>query len=581
MSKFFYLAILLVNIILFLNLTSTQHFTLYLIILHTFSVLLLIALLIRFSSFYHFIKTHIIDVVLISGLLMLAFSVYVYKIDIITPGIQGDELTIAKTSERIFASHEIIPFVPANYGHPTPLLYLTGINIKLFGKTLFAIRLTSILFGALSVAVFYILLRLYFIKTIAFATSLLMLFSYPFIIVSRLAYEITPEIFFLILSAIILTLADKTKNTRYYIALGLSLGAGLYTYVGFRIFAAIILFLVILITSKIMKSWKSVIRISASILFGLFIIITPLLSYSIGHPAQLMARTNALSPLTQNFSNKEIIQELGANISRLPRLFFNETNSKNPHGDANFKQNPSNVSMFDVGTFLLLLIGTIVLLKKNKWLLAIISTFTFAAIANDILSIERIPQAMNLYGIGHPNTLRIAGIIPIIYFIIAYGLDGIKRLFKKLDKTLSWFIFIFAAGFVAITNWYLYYEQPLNQWFSIYIYEMNSVRSLHIAEVINKTPVKKVYLSPSFMADDRIKYFSRQEIIMLPFIPKTATEILKNKNSADLIIFDPDYNPKLGKEFLTTIQTQPEAFHGKILTSPDQKVDAFIMGQYH
>ena len=85
-------------------------------------------------------KKRVFDYLAIACIFFIALILYSYKADSITPGIQLDELTIAKAGEHILLQHEYTPFISINYGHPTPLLYFEGISIHLFGVSLFAIR---------------------------------------------------------------------------------------------------------------------------------------------------------------------------------------------------------------------------------------------------------------------------------------------------------------------------------------------------------------------------------------------------------------------------------------------------------
>jgi 4-amino-4-deoxy-L-arabinose transferase-like glycosyltransferase len=518
-------------------------------------------------------KNYLLDVLLVVILFSIAFFVYSYKIDVVTPGIQGDEITIARAGEYVLSLPEIVPFVDINYGHPTPLLYFEGTSIKLFGKTLFAIRLSSIFFGALSVVAFYVLLRSFFNKTVSIVTSVMMLFSYPLVVVSRLAYEITPSLFFQIMTIVFLHLAWKTKKLKFYAAVGLSLGAGLYTYVGFRTFALIIIFITVFIQFKLWKRGEKFVKRSAGIfLLSFFVITAPLFAYSLGHASVISARAKSLSPFHQGLPAMEVFKELQGATFRLANLFLPNSNTDhNPNGDPNLKQNPSRVPMFDIVTFLLFINGLIFMITKNKKLFLVTAVLSISPLINDIFSLERIPEG-HYYGIGHPNTLRIAGVIPIIYFIIAFGLFKMKAFFDEQAKGFYTTMLVVVGGIVASLNWYVYFNQPFNE----YVYFYNGARMLRVAEFLNKTSTKEVYISPTFIADERVKYFTSKDVAMIPYKPKTVEQMLSDTNSLELIIFAPDFNEKLGRAFWEKIKSQPEIFHGEILASPDNKIDAII-----
>lgn len=576
-NKIFLLSLFGINLLFFFIFLITRHYSFFAVLVNILSILLVATWAINVKHIHFFFKKYAVDIFFLLSLFLFAFSIYSYKVDVVTPGIQGDEITVARVSERVLSLPEYAPFIETNYGHATPLLYFTGLSIKLLGKTLFAIRLQGILFGALSVAAFYILLRIFFSKTLSAVASLMLLFSYPLVAVSRLAYEITPSLFFQLLTVILLYLAWKTKNIRYYAAVGLSLGAGLYTYVGFRMFAFIIAGFFTYQLFKALKHDRKILQRLAVFLVSLFIIAMPLLSYSINHPTEIMARAKSLSPFNQGLPAIEVYKELQGATFRLTNLFLPNSNTDhNPNGDPSLKQNPSRVSIFDIVTFLFFINGLIFLLTKNRNLFLLISILSISPLVNDIFSLERIPEG-HYYGIGHPNTLRIAGIIPIIYFIVAFGLNKIKPFFDEQAKGFYATVLILIATVVIFLNWSSYFGQPFND----YVYFYNGVKMLHVADVLNNTSAKTVYLSPSFINEDRVKYFMKRDVNIVSYTPKTADQILMDSESKEMIIIDPDFDEKLGKDLWEKIKTQPELLNGriKLLTSPDNKIDSIIINQ--
>jgi 4-amino-4-deoxy-L-arabinose transferase-like glycosyltransferase len=575
-KKIFLISLFTINIFLFFVFLTTQQFPSFAVLINVLSILLITAWVIDIKHVNIFLKKHVLDIFLVSGLFFIAFTVYSYKVDSITPGIQGDEITIASASEHVLSLPEYVPFVDVNYGHATPLLYFTGLSVKLLGKTLFAIRLESILFGALSISVFYILLRLFFSKALSVAVASMMLFCYPLVVISRLAYEITPSLFFQIISLVFLYKAWKTKNMRFYVALGLSLGAGLYTYVGFRTFLLVIIGLIAFSLHKLYKHNKNVAKRSIIVfLITLFITISTLLAYSFGHGEQIAARAQSLSIFNQGLSASEVVKELGGATFRLSNLFLSKENTDhNPNGDPEPRRNPSSTSMFDIVTFFLFISGFIFLFIKDKKLFLIIAIISFSPLVNDIFSLERIPEA-HYYGMDSPNTLRIAGIIPIIYFIVAFGLHRIKPFFGEQIKGFYQIALVLTASILIFFNWYYYFAQPFNA----FVYVYNGVKMLHVTNVVNNISNNTIYMSPSLANDDRVKYFVKKSVTIVSYIPKNLDQVMSDSESKKPIIIDADFDEKLGKALLKKVKDQPELLNGKInlLTSPDNKIDAFII----
>src|SRR3989338_4252234 len=172
MKKLIFINIFAVNFIFFFIFYFTQKFPTPLMLIHILTLIFLSLWIFNPKKIYIFIQKNRLDLVLIACLFLLAFIVRLYKVEVITPGMYGDEVTIAMAGEQVLSSREFVPFVDINYGHPTPLLYLEGIIINMLGRTLTAVRLPSILFGIMNVALFYIFLKLFFNRPIAFAVSL-------------------------------------------------------------------------------------------------------------------------------------------------------------------------------------------------------------------------------------------------------------------------------------------------------------------------------------------------------------------------------------------------------------------------
>lgn len=432
----------------------------------------------------------------------------------------ADEVVVAQAGEQVLSSPTFVPFVDINYGHPTPLLYLEGLSIRFLGKTLTTIRLSSIVFGALDIVIFYLFLRLFFRLPIAVVSSFMLIFSYPHLVVSRLAYEITAFIFFEILSLIFFYLAYRTNKARYFVGIGLALGAGVYTYVGFRTFALCILLAAFLLLGKKVQTYRNQLLKIGLIFAALFISTTPFLSYGISHRDSVLARTRALSVFGQNLPPDEISKEIQGSVLRLSHLFFFD-------GDPNPRQNPLGVSVFDTVTLIFSVIGLLALAKRQRSLFFISFFLCLPAVINDIFSLERIPE-FHYYGLGHPNTFRIAGLIPIIYFWLAEGIDRLQSLSMKISKyapVISGVI----VGSIVIINWHNYFDQfSLKPAFYLYNYEYNGQRMLNIARRINESSAAEVQLSPSFVSDIRISYFTRKNVAVFSFMPNSEKDVLRS-----------------------------------------------------
>ncbi|MCJ7805815.1 glycosyltransferase family 39 protein [Patescibacteria group bacterium] len=457
-------------------------------------------------------------------LVFLSFAIYLYKVEEITPGAWGDEIVIGQTSEKLVKSPGFSVFVDVNYGHPTPLLYLTGSVTNLFGKSLTSLRLVSIMFGALGVGLSYLLFTLFFDEQVSFLGALAMLTSYPLIIISRFAYEATAAIFFGVLSILFGIQMVKTKKVYWALLFGVALGAGIYTYLGFRTMAPLIFLVFSLILFKQEAPRKALVK-TLLVMFTVAVISSPILIYAFRNPQQFWARTKSVSIFNYNLSPSGILKEFGAGTARTIGMFF-------VTGDPNPRQNPSGTTMFDLLTTCLMLVGVVYLWRKNKVVAYVCLFLAISPLINDIFTVEFFPE-FHYYGTGHPNVLRVSGIIPIVYFLVTAGLASIKSfLSTQLDKKKVVWVLILIVGIALLINLGRYFGQTVSR----FNYVINGAGEIKIAKYINKSQKHKIVLSPSLYNDIRIQYLVNDKTLeKSDTIPSEELTIIKSTDNPEVI----------------------------------------------
>ncbi|MDO8609618.1 MAG: hypothetical protein Q7R95_03645, partial [bacterium] len=332
-----------------------------------------------------------------------------------------------------------------------------------------------------------------------------------------------------------------------------------YSYLSFRLTA---IPLIIAMIALIAFNHMSFPRFTGmTILFSVILIITlPLNIYSFQHPDQVWARTNTISIFNQKFSPTEFRKELMANIARTYGTFINVP-------DPNPRQNPANTTPFDNITVLLIFTSLIIVFKKNKSFFIFIISLIFISLLGDILSIEKIPE-FHYYGLGHPNTLRISSIIPIMYICIAIIFHYV---FNKLpNKILGLSLLTCIAFIISAVHLNRYFNQP----YLPYNYQVNGVKMLQLSEIINKTNVNHLILSSTILEDPRIQYFSQDKIKNAKIISNNTINDYKN-NSSTMIIIDAPQNKELAQTFFT--QGPQNGFQTYILKNPWNYPEAVIL----
>lgn len=454
-----------------------------------------------------YLHRHTSDLIIAAGFTFSALIIYLYRVTEITPGAWGDEITLGNMAQYLRKMGSFTPFVTHNMGHPTPLIYLSLLFITIMGRSLVSLRIVSVLFGALNAGLFYLFARRFFNKSYSALAAVLIVTSYVHIAVSRFAYEMSAAVFFFIAALLLLDLIRQRVTAGRIALYGLTLGLGIYTYLAFRTVA------VIFIGAGLFFIWKkSSTKPKHMILFviSLLVILLPLFVYGYYHPSDLNVRVKALSVFDQGLPAHEVANELqGATYRTLTMFFFT--------GDPNPRQNPAGTTPFDILTSLLFLSGLAWLLVKKKAWFVILFSLSVTILATEIVTLERIPE-FHYYGLGHPNTLRITLLVPLVAFGAIISLRySIEKFIQGEGK--MWVAAIIVAV-IALINLNRYFGQQENQW----IYATNFVVPLKIVNYLNDTQPPEAYLSPEYYNNVHINYFIHPSIhLKLAAVPSDCS----------------------------------------------------------
>ena len=497
----FYLFSVILNLILFALFIATQHYSPILMAFHILSLAALWGVLFYHLQIIKLLQTRWKEALIILLLIVASLGVGLYQVTEITPGMYGDEVTVGRKSLALLQKAEWPPF-DGVYSHPTPLLYLTAASINTFGHTMTAIRLPSIIFGALAVGAFFLLLRLFFPVSIAVTGSILLLFQYTHVILSRLAYEPPASLFFQIVTMLFVTLYWKTKERIYLIAIALGVGAGLYTYLNFRAFAVTVFFITVFLlvrTSVAKKLWLNL----ALFISLLLVTAMPLISYSIIDPHGFWLRPAEISIFSRHYSPEEFSKELWGNIVRTGGFAF--------IGDPNPDKNPSAVTLFDPLTMLVAVVGLVYLFRRKRTAFWILLLMLAPPFVSDIFSTEVIPE-FHYYGLGHPNALRVSGLIWVVLFAASAGLYSIYTKWREKHAAEAWTLIGVLVVTISIWNLNLYFNQAtINPSFYLYNEDVNHQETLSLISYLNQSPSKKIALTKSLFVLEMVPFFMNND----------------------------------------------------------------------
>ena len=504
-------------------------------------------------------------------LIVLIFTsiTYLTRISEITPGAHGDEITIGLAAQDIVTQSRFVPFIPVNLGHPTILLYLTGFIFQTLGPSLVTLRLSSVIFGVATTAVFYLLLRRFVSGQSAEVTSVLFGLSYPMIILSRLAYEMTAALFFFVSAFLFLQLSWSLRQNpvRWWLiaSSGILTGWGLSTYVGFRLLAVVLLVIVVVIGWQ-QKKLKAASLIIILFLSAVVLSSASLLNYAANHLTEFWQRTYSVSVFHQNLPAGEVAREIMASAGNVFKMFCS--------GDPNFRHNPTSKPMFDFLTTTAALAGLLYLLRKPSTRILGATTLILALLTllNDLFTIELIPD-FRYYGQGHPNTLRVFAFIPFMYFWVAFAWEWLRQ--HCSNQRLYFMIMLSAASLAVLVNLVWYFDQSPRSLAYLYNYQVNRAQEVTAAKLTHQLPDgSTVFVSQSLLKSSHFSLLQNPALTIASL--EDAPEPANLSSNQGLLVVRTDVEDELFDSF-TEYQKGRSASSVKLLLSPQGEADLVLI----
>ena len=212
------------------------------------------------------------------------------------PGLNHDAAWHGSVALRILNGESFGVYTPEAFGHEMPYYYVMAAMFRVFGFSRLGIEGTATLFGALSVALFYGIIRR---KTgsswWALGLGLLWISSSALVLYSRVGWQlITLVPAALWVAGACRFYCDEPERARFWaLQIGLSAGVVLYTYNGGRaILAFVPLFWVFRLVQT--RGQKSVKWDAALSLLLFFAVCAPMLFYAATHFAEWNGRASSL-----------------------------------------------------------------------------------------------------------------------------------------------------------------------------------------------------------------------------------------------------------------------------------------------
>lgn len=441
-------------------------------------------------------------------IIALGFFLRIYNIESAPPGVYPDEAVNGEDAIRAIATGNYQWFYPANNGREGLFMNFIAFCFKLFGISVLSLKLPSIIFGTLTIWGTYLVAKEVFKKErIGLIAAFLVSVSFWAMNFSRISFRAVMLPFILVFSFYFLLKGIRTNKFLPFAIGGFIFGAGLHTYIAFRVAPAILVFLLIsymLTTENFLKIyWKKI------LIFILFAAISamPIIYTFYSHPEYLESRSANISILSPEVNQGKIIQTF-------LRSFGMSLVKYNFWGDQNWRHNFPPYPVLDPLTGIMFLAGFIFsvfkffqllgkrFLKKVKnpdlnIYILLVSWFFFMLV----------PEFMTSEGL--PHALRSIGTLPVVIIFAAMVFNYLIEKMENFEKSMKRFACIFAVSvfvFIGIFNTVKYHVVWANRLETAQSFEKVLMETSDYIRAIH--PGTEIYVITGSMQRVPIKVFN-------------------------------------------------------------------------
>lgn len=339
---------------------------------------------------------------LLGLILALAALMRLYQLDSLPPGLHPDEAANGLDIFKILEEKDFQPFYERNGGRESLFFFLQSIGVTLFGNTIFGLRIVPALIGVASVAAVYLWTASWFRRRTALIAALLMAVTPWGVIISRDGFRAGMVALMIPLTLWLFTKAFQTKKNLWFILAGVSLGAGFYTYIAYRMFplalGAMLVF-VFLWRRKWLRQWWRKVAIA---LAAMTVVLIPLGLYAIENPNDIAGRPGGVSVFNPDLNKGDLIGTLADTTAKTALMF-------NVRGDENYRHNMGGEPQFNIFVGAMFLLGIFVAIARIKRLHYFGLLMVFGAmLLPAVLTAEGIPHALRSIGALAPGLVLAA-----------------------------------------------------------------------------------------------------------------------------------------------------------------------------
>ncbi len=387
---------------------------------------------------------------------ILALFLRLYKLDQFPLGFHVDEAKVAWESLSILKTARddhgnLLALYYNSFGdyRPTGIFYVTIPSLIIFGRTNFAVRFSSAVFGALTIfPIYFLALTTTKKKSIAFTASLLLAIIPWGVTTSRATSEVVISCF-LILSS----LAFLSRKPLFSF---LILITSFFFYHSARVMCPLLMLTWIIYLSqsgKLRLLSSNKIDVSKKIIFGF--LATSFVSLILLLSPSGLSRYNQVKLSSPNL--RDIVIQYTSYFD--PNFLIGDMAKP-------FRYTTANVGIVSIPIFLCFLLGVFYIIKTNKDKILIL-----------LFVLGPIPAALTIE--DSPNLHRAFFMLPFLVIIAAIGFNWLREKHKLITKIMIicilWSFVSFATNYLDINNNFAFqYRNPQTKRLALYLAQVKN-----------------------------------------------------------------------------------------------------------
>jgi len=375
------------------------------------------------NTIHSFLKKPAVVFVVI---IIIATFFRLYNLSSTPPGLYPDEAMNGNNALEVLHTGQTKVFYPENNGREGLFINIQALFVKTLHNEPWVLRLVSALFGILTVAGVWALMKTLLDKSYIWAVHAGAFFtaiSFWHINFSRIGFRAIMAPAFLVWALYFASFALKKDGWRITALLaiigGFLYGLGMHSYIAYRATPLLIIIFFLFARRYLSIPWKKVAGILALFVVASLVAFAPLGIYFLEHPADFLGRTSQVSVL----SSPAPLKNLASNIAKTLIMF-------NIKGDGNWRHNFANKPELFWPVGILFLLGVVVSLfslRKKQFLSKQESFVAWTSLW--WIGVGLLPVIISNEGI--PHALRAILVIPPIFMLAGIATHRVVLFSKR------------------------------------------------------------------------------------------------------------------------------------------------------